>query len=84
MCTELGLNMCTRTGIKHVYLGVQGACPQQAVTGTGGMARACEGRAVGAGLKLVLRRIKKSHVIYTRVMFPIIFSLVYHFFVFFI
>ena len=53
MCTELGLNMCTRTGIKHVYLGVQGACPQQAVTGTGGMARACEGRAVGAGLKLV-------------------------------
>ena len=61
MCTELGLNMCTRTGIryvyrtgiKHVHLGVQGACPQQAVTGTGGMARACEGRAVGAGLKLV-------------------------------
>ena len=34
--------------------GVQGACPRQAVTGTGGMARACEGRAVGAGLKLVL------------------------------
>ena len=53
MCTELGLNMCTRTGIKHVYLGVQGACLRQAVTGTGGMARACEGRAVGAGLKLV-------------------------------
>ena len=53
MCTELGLNMCTRTGIKHVYLGVQGACPRQAVTSTGGMARACEGRAVGAGLKLV-------------------------------
>ena len=49
MCTELGLNMCTRTGIKHVYLGVQGACPRQAVTGTGGMARA-----VGAGLKLVV------------------------------
>ena len=53
MCIELGLNMCTRTGIKHVYLGVQGACPRQAVTSTGGMARACEGRAVGAGLKLV-------------------------------
>ena len=61
MCTELGLNMCTRagirhvyrTGIKHVHLGVQGACPRQAVTGTGGMAQACEGCAIGAGLKLV-------------------------------
>ena len=42
---ELGFNMCTG--------GVQGACLRQAVTGTGGMARACEGRAIGAGLKLV-------------------------------
>ena len=51
MCVqELGFNMCTG--------GVQGACPQQAVTGTGGMARACEGRAVGAGLKLVFYYIK--------------------------
>ena len=37
--TKLGLNMCTRTGIKPAYPGVQGACPRQAVTGTGGMAK---------------------------------------------
>jgi hypothetical protein len=30
--------MCTRARIKHVYQGVQGACPQQAVTSAGGMA----------------------------------------------
>ena len=40
--------MCTRTRIKHVYQGVQGACPWQAVTGAEG-----ECRAVGTGLKLV-------------------------------
>ena len=38
MDTKLGLNMCTRTGIKHEYQGVQGACPWQAVTSTGGTA----------------------------------------------
>ena len=30
--------MCTRTRIQHVYQGVQGACPRQAVTGAEGMA----------------------------------------------
>ena len=35
---KLGLSMCTRTGMKHVYQGVQGACPRQAVTGTEGTA----------------------------------------------
>ena len=45
--------MSTSTGIKHVYQGVQGACPRQAVTGTGGTAERSECRAVGAGLKLV-------------------------------
>ena len=38
MHTKLELNICTRTGIKHEYQGVQGACPQQAVTSTGGTA----------------------------------------------
>ena len=47
---KLGLKMCTRTGMKHAYQGVQGACPQQAVTSTGGMAKLVR---VGAGLKLV-------------------------------
>jgi hypothetical protein len=42
--------MCTRTRIQHVYQGVQGACPRQAVTSAGGTA---ERRAVGTGLKLV-------------------------------
>ena len=28
----MGWNMCTGTRIKHVYQGVQGACPRQAVT----------------------------------------------------
>ena len=28
---KLGLKMSTRTGIKHVYQGVQGVCPWQAV-----------------------------------------------------
>ena len=36
---ELGWNMCTKTGIKHVYQGVQGACPWQAVTHTRGTAK---------------------------------------------
>ena len=50
---KLGLNMSTRTEIKHVYQGVQGVCPQQAVTSTRGMAECSEPHAVGAGLKLV-------------------------------
>ncbi|KIJ98795.1 hypothetical protein K443DRAFT_103338 [Laccaria amethystina LaAM-08-1] len=43
--------MCIRTRIKHVYQGVQGACPRQAVTRARGMA---EHRAVGTGLKLLV------------------------------
>ena len=35
---KLGLKMRTRAGMMHAYQGVQGACPQQAVTGTGGTA----------------------------------------------
>ena len=45
--------MCTKTGIKDAYWGVQGACPQQAVTHAGGMAKRSERRAVGMGLKPV-------------------------------
>ena len=45
--------MCTETGIKDVYQGVQGACPRRAVTHAGGMAERSERRAVGMGLKLV-------------------------------
>ena len=45
--------MSTRTGIKPEYQGVQGACPQQAVTSTRGTAKRSEHCAVGAGLKLV-------------------------------
>ena len=46
--------MSTRTRIKHAYQGVQGACPQQAVTSAGVMAERSERRDVGTGLKLVL------------------------------
>ena len=45
--------MCTETGIKHVYQGVQGACPQRAVTHARGTAERSERRAIGMGLKLV-------------------------------
>ena len=45
--------MCTETGIKDVYRGVQGACPRRAVTHAGGTAERSERRAVGMGLKLV-------------------------------
>ena len=45
--------MCTGTGIKDVYQGVQGACPGQAVTSTGGTAEHSKCCAVGVGLKLV-------------------------------
>jgi len=45
--------MCTRTGIKHVYQGVQGACPRRAVTHAEGTA---ERRAVGTGLRLVWKK----------------------------
>ena len=45
--------MCTETGIKDVYRGVQGACPQRAVTHARGTAERSERRAVGMGLKLV-------------------------------
>ena len=47
--------MCTETGIKDVYWGVQGACPRRAVTHAGGTAERSERRAVGMGLKLVVR-----------------------------
>ena len=50
---ELGWGMYTRTRIKHAYQGVQGACPQQAVTSAGVTAQRCERRDVGTGLKLV-------------------------------
>ena len=46
--------MCTETGIKDVYQGVQGACPRRAVTHAEGTAERSERRAVGMGLKLVL------------------------------
>ena len=46
--------MCTETGIKDVYRGVQGACPRRAVTHARGTAKHSERRAVGMGLKLVL------------------------------
>jgi len=42
--------MCTRAGIEHVYQGVQGACPWQAVTGARVTAECCD---IGMGLKLV-------------------------------
>ena len=45
--------MCTETGIKDVYWGVQGACPRRAVTHAGGTAERSERRAIGMGLKLV-------------------------------
>ena len=45
--------MCTKTGIKDVYRGVQGACPRRAVTHAGGTAECSKHRAVGMGLKLV-------------------------------
>ena len=48
--------MCTETGIKDVYRGVQGACPRRAVTHAGGTAERSERRAVGMGLKLVTYR----------------------------
>ena len=51
--------MCTETGIKDVYRGVQGACPQRAVTHAGGTAERSERRAVGMGLKLVGRLIER-------------------------
>ena len=46
--------MCTKTRIKDAYRGVQGACPQWAVTHAGGTAERSERRAVGMGLKLVI------------------------------
>ena len=51
--------MCTETGIKDVYWGVQGACPRRAVIHAGGMAERSERRAVGMGLKLVLHSLLK-------------------------
>ena len=45
--------MCTETGIKDVYQGVQGACPRRAVTHAGGTAERSERRAIGMGLKLI-------------------------------
>jgi len=46
---QVKLNM--GTGIRDVYQGVQGACPQQAVTCTKGMAKHC---AIGTGLRLII------------------------------
>ena len=45
--------MCSKTGIKDAYWGLQGACPRRAVTHAGGTAERSERRAVGMGLKLV-------------------------------
>ena len=39
--------------MKHVYRGVRGACPRQAVTSAGVTAERSERRDVGTGLKLV-------------------------------
>ena len=50
--------MCTETGNKDVYRGVQGACPWRAVTHAGGMAERSERRAVGMGLKLIVAMAK--------------------------
>jgi len=50
--------MCIRTGIRDVYQGVQGACPQQAVTHAEGTA---ECRAIGMGLRLVPTYTPISH-----------------------
>ena len=47
--------MCTETGIKDVYRGVQGACPRRAVTHAGGTAKRSKRHAVGMGLKLVCK-----------------------------
>ena len=44
--------MCTETGTKDVYQGVQGACPQQAVTHAGGTAERSERHAIGMGLRV--------------------------------
>ena len=46
--------MCTETGIKDVYWGVQGACPRRAVTHARGTAERSERRAVGISLKLIV------------------------------
>ena len=51
--------MCTGTWVKHVYQGVQGACPQQAVTSAGVMAKHSERHDVGTGLKLVCSNYNK-------------------------
>ena len=53
--------MCTETGIKDVYWGVQGACPRRAVTHAGGTAERSERRAVGMGLKLISISAGKPH-----------------------
>ena len=56
--------MCTETGIKDVYWGVQGACPRRAVTHAGGTAERSERRAVGMGLKLVVSY-SMSQIVFT-------------------
>ena len=56
------INMCTGTMIKHVYWGVQGACPRQAVTSAEGTAERqrvpCHRHRSKACLEIIL----KSHV----------------------
>ena len=67
--------MCTETGIKDVYRGVQGACPRRAVTHAGGTAERSERRAIGMGLKLVnnLGPVRQSEIKYfVPVYFPIL------------
>ena len=44
--------MCTETGIKDVYQGVQGACPRRAVTHAYGTVLAALGCSSSMGLKL--------------------------------
>ena len=46
----LGWNICTKTGIKDVYRGIQAACPQQAMTHARGTAKH---HAVDMGLKVI-------------------------------
>ena len=46
--------MCTKTRIQNVYLGVQGACPRQAVTSAGVTAERSERRDVSKACRSYL------------------------------
>ena len=58
---ELGFSMCIRTGIRDVYQGVQGACPQRAVIraeGTAERQRApCRRRSYAHHLYVISRKV---------------------------